>query len=113
MIHCVQGDTGPAGCTLLFHLAPSYVTGDPVHNPMLSLGWVRDEGIHSEAPVSLLHGASYLSQIRSSRPYSFLPPKFLLLLLFSSTEDVTEFSQQHETLSGKRQVYFAQRGFAR
>lgn len=85
MIHCVQGDTGPARRTLLLHLAASNVTHVPVHNPTSMPGQMRGERIHSEAAVLLLRDALCLLQICISTPS--LPPKLLSLLLFSITED--------------------------
>lgn len=109
-ICCVQGHTGPAD-TLWLHSAASHVTRILVHNRTSMLGW-KDERIHGGAAVSLLHGALRLFQICISN-YSSLPPKFLSPLLFSITEDVTEFSHQHETFTGKSQVYFVQCVFVR
>lgn len=111
MIHCVHGDAGPAGCTLLLYSAASNVTHVHVHNPTSTPGQMRGERIHGEAAVSFLCDVLCLLQICISTPS--LPPKLLSLLLFSITEDVTEFSLQHEMFTGKSQVYSVQCVFAR
>lgn len=84
MIHCVQGDTGPAGRTLLLHSAASHVTWVLVHNPTSMLGQMRGEGIHGEAAVSLLHGALRLFQICVSNSTPLPLPNFSLSCYFPS-----------------------------
>ena len=91
MIHCVQGDTGPAGHTLLLHSAASHVTRVLVHNPTSTLGQMRGEGIHGEAAVSLLHGVLCLFQICISNSTPLSLPNFSLSSYFPSLKTSLSF----------------------
>lgn len=111
MILCIQGDSGPAGCTLLFHSSAFHITALPICNP--SPGWDGPRVKGSRWGCSLIAVQCFAFLPDLHQLYSSLPPNFPSAPLFSIFEDVTKFSHQHEMFTVKSQVYFVQCAFAR
>lgn len=111
-ILCIQGDSGPAGCTLLLHSSASHITPLPIHNP--SPGW-DGPGVKGSWWSCILIAVQCFASLPDLhlQLFSSLPPNFPSVPLFSIFEDVTEFSHQHEMFTVKSQVYFVQCAFAR
>lgn len=89
-ILCIQGDSGPAGCTLLLHSSASHITPFPSTIPVqagMDQGW----RVHGEAAFSLLCSVLLLFQICIS---SFAPlslPIFPLFRYFPSLKTSPSF----------------------